>query len=158
MKPVRRKTSPRTQNAPVEHREHSIALLLAMIMFFVFVLFGIVFFVKSLGTQYQNNADLKFESSQTKNEFLFPTAKDTLVKGGSYTIRWSGGPQTIQQLDLVNRAYEKEGVSVSLVDRFYNLENTGSYEVTIPTQIPTGQYKFQMGPMSSPYFEVQEKN
>lgn len=158
MKPVRRKTTTRAQDVPQEHREHSIALLIAMIMFFVFVVVGVIFFVKSLGSEYKNNTDLKFESSQTKNEFLFPTAKDTLVKGQVYTIRWSGGPQTIQQLDLVNRAYEKEGVSVSLVDRFYNLENTGSYEVTIPTEIPVGQYKFQMGPMSSQYFEVKEKN
>lgn len=125
-------------------------------MFLIFVLMGLVFFIKSLGNTY-DNVELSLENQTGRNVFIFPTSRDTLVKGKTYTIRWEGGPQLIQEMDLVNKALEKEGVSVSLADRFYNIENTGSYSVTIPSNIPDGLYKIQAGPMSSEYFKIQSE-
>lgn len=152
-----RKTSPsRLKTSATTHREHSFALLIILGMLIMFVVIGIGFFAMNMNKKY-DNVELSLKNANSKNMFIFPTSKDTLIKGQSYTIRWDGGPATIEQLDLVNRAYEKEGVSISLVDRFYNFENKGFYEVTIPTEIPDGQYKFQMGPMSSEYFNLQEK-
>lgn len=157
MKPARPQRQPRSTDPTHEHREHSYAFLIILAFFLIFSLIGLTFFVANLGKTY-DSIEIKLENPNPNNSFIFPTNADTLYKGETYTLRWNGGPQTIQQLDLVNRAYEKEGVSVSLVDRFYNLENTGSYKVTIPTELPAGQYKFQMGPMSSEYFKIEEKN
>lgn len=144
------------QSTTTQHREHRFVLLIVFGMFLMFVLIGLSFFVMSMGKAF-DSAELTLESQSGKNAFIYPTSKDILIKGKTYTLLWEGGPPTIEQLDLVNRAYEKEGVSVSLVDRFYNLENTGSYKVTIPTEIPDGQYKFQIGPMASEYFIIVEK-
>lgn len=129
-----------------------VLILLAMFLILGFV--GITFMIASLGSDLKQVELKDLNQAQTTQGFTFPTAKDTLVKGQTYTLTWTGGPPTIEAMYLVNRALQKEGVSVSIADRAFNIQNTGSYEFTVPTNIPSGQYQIQAGTLTSDYFEV----
>lgn len=84
-----------------------------------------------------------------------PTSSTTWQKGQTYQITWTGGGQNnIQAIFLINKAAESYGVSVSLADRIYNVPNTGSYTYTVPTNIPTGEYKLEIDTAQSAYFMI----
>jgi hypothetical protein len=82
--------------------------------------------------------------------------EDKAIKGKTYTIRWVAGSGTTD-IFLVNKALESEGVSVSLADRVYSVDNDGEYTYTFPKNIPDGEYRFQIGNEASGYFSVANK-
>lgn len=86
-------------------------------------------------------------------QIIFPKGGESLVKGQKYALQWSGGPNPTQ-IFLINTALESQGQSVSIVDRAYNITNTGSYEYTIPATIDPGSYKFEIGNVTSNAFTV----
>jgi len=131
-------------------------VLIIMGMFLILVLVGLTFMIASFGKEYQSVELSALQTSENQQGFIFPSSNDTLIKGQTYTLRWTGGPPTIEEMYLVNRALAKDGVSISLADRFFNIENTGSFEITIPTNIPSGQYQIQAGSLTSEYFEVKD--
>jgi hypothetical protein len=90
----------------------------------------------------------------TKPTILFPAGGETLSKGKEYTLKWTGTTSAKTQIFLINTSLESQGVSVSSVDRIYNIENTGSYTYTIPTTIPDGKYKLQIGQLTSNDFQI----
>lgn len=84
---------------------------------------------------------------------LFPTATDQLIAGQQYNLRWTRGGDTTQ-IFLIDTSLETQGESVSVVDRKYNVPNTGSYVYTVPTTLSAGSYRFQIGGASSQAFQV----
>ncbi len=88
-------------------------------------------------------------------EIIFPTAESTLVKGQTYTLRWSGGgdEKTIA-IFVVDKSLESQGVSVSAGDRVYDVPNTGMYSYTVLPTLKEGEYKLQIGTLTSPYFRI----
>ncbi len=100
---------------------------------------------------------LLFFNLTQKPGILFPAENTTLIKGKTYTLAWTGTKPSSIAIFLVNKAFEKEGVSVSLADRVYNVPNTGSYRYTVPTNIPEGAYKFEIGTLTSPYFQIKTR-
>lgn len=158
--PVTPRTSYQTRPEPLSpHKEagYRFAILIVMAMFLILGLVGLIFIIASFGKEYESIELSTLEESQQEQSFIFPTSNDTLVKGQTYTLKWTGGPPTIEAMFLVNRALQKEGVSVSIADRAFNIQNTGSYEFTIPTNIPSGQYQIQAGSLTSEYFEVKNQ-
>src|SRR5581483_8704886 len=61
---------------------------------------------------------------------IFPAGGETLQRGTSYTLKWQGGDKTVT-LFLIDTDLSSVGTSVSIVDRVYNVMNTGSYQYTI---------------------------
>lgn len=154
--PISQRTQPPVQHiTPKQQAGYRFAILIILAMFLILGLVGFTFMIASLGSDYKT-IELDALNGATQSQgFTFPTSQDTLEKGQTYTLKWSGGPPTIEAMYLVNRALQKEGVSVAIADRAFNVENTGSYEFTIPTNIPSGQYQIQAGTLSSDYFEIQ---
>lgn len=142
--------------SPLRSTGYRLAILTFFAIFLIFVLLGLAFLAKSAGHEY-DRIELSALSQTEKSTFLFPTQKDTLIKGQTYTLRWHGGPPTIEAMFLINKALQKEGVSVSIADRAYNIKNTGSYQFTVPTNIPDGLYQIEAGPLTSDYFEIKSK-
>lgn len=94
-----------------------------------------------------------FVPMQSQNTVIFPKENSKLLKGQTYTLLWTPGSGRTD-IFLVDRSLESVGVSVSIADRVYNIENSGQYQYTVPKNIPDGEYKFNIGPLSSPYFEI----
>lgn len=88
---------------------------------------------------------------------IFPKGGETLHQGESYTLRWTPGTGTTN-IFLVDTAYESAGASVSLVDRVYNIPNSGSYKYTVPKDLPNGTYKFQIGTIITNTFQISSSN
>lgn len=88
-----------------------------------------------------------------KINIRFPAAGERLEKGKTYTLQWDGGDDTVS-IFLIDSALEKKGASVSISDRIYGIENTGSYNYTVPERLEEGTYKFTIGAGSSPYFRI----
>lgn len=88
-------------------------------------------------------------------EVIFPTANSSLVKGQTYTLRWSGGgdEKTIA-IFVIDKSLESQGVSVSAGDRVYDVPNTGTYSYTVLPTLKEGEYKLQIGTLTSPYFRI----
>ena len=87
------------------------------------------------------------------NPVSYPAGGDTLKKGKNYVIRWMPGNGKTD-IFLINHMLESEGVSVSIADRIYNIDDYGQYNYRVPTNIPDGEYKFQIGDLTSKYFTV----
>ncbi len=85
----------------------------------------------------------------------YPKSGDILHQGKTYIIKWKGGTGSTD-IFLINHAYESEGVSISIADRIYNIANSGSYSYKVPTNIPTGEYKFTIGSLNSEYFDIEK--
>jgi hypothetical protein len=83
----------------------------------------------------------------------FPAGGETLTQGQAYTLTWKGGPEEIQ-IFLVDTALKSQGASVSVSDRVYGIENTGSYQYVIPRGLPEGTYEFQIGDATSKEFRI----
>jgi len=92
--------------------------------------------------------------SPLTSSITFPTSSDVLIKGKMYTLAWKPSQQGETQIFLIDKAFESKGVSVSIVDRVYHLPDTGSYRYTIPSNIPSGTYKFTIGTYTSDYFSI----
>lgn len=123
------------------------------------VLIGVIFFIAIfwLIVTYSQNTPLhklNTNPAPTTDKVIFPSSQDTLKKGQRYQLKWLGGGDSPIAIFLVNKEAEKQGVSVSLFDRVYNLQNTGSYKYTVPKNIPDGLYKFEIGDLNSDYFSI----
>jgi hypothetical protein len=92
----------------------------------------------------------------TEQSFSFPKGGEKLIKGQTYTLKWSGGHDTTT-LFLIDKSLESQGVSVSITDHVYNLKNTGSFDYTVPATIQDGTYKFQLDKLTSNYFTIASK-
>lgn len=117
----------------------------------VFLIFGAsYFFIKNLNLS--NNF-----SSTTGNspavQIIFPHGNEILAKGQKYTLKWKPG-QGNTQIFLINQALESHGTSVAISDRIYNVPNTGSYIYTVPQNIEDGSFKFEIGKLTSHYFQI----
>lgn len=86
-------------------------------------------------------------------QIIFPKGGEKLIKGKSYTFKWSGGDSVIA-IFLVDSSLESKGASVSLTDRLYGIPNKGSYLYTFPARIQAGTYKVRIGKQESGYFKV----
>ena len=91
----------------------------------------------------------------TTREITFPTSKDVLVEGKTYELKWTPKEGTTD-LFLINKELESEGVSVSIADRKYDINNTGKLNYKVPANIPTGEYKITIGDITSEYFEIKK--
>ncbi len=138
------------------------SILVATAAVCAFFFFG----CNSGSSSHNNTADKKTDSptgerlsdvqkSQPLN-ILFPKGGEELVKGKSYTFKWTGGDSVIT-IFLVDSSLQSKGASVSLADRVYGLPNNGSYEYTFPDRIQAGTYKVRIGKKESGYFKVVEK-
>jgi hypothetical protein len=84
---------------------------------------------------------------------LFPKGGEQLKQGETYLLLWTGGPDTTQ-IFLIDRTLKDQGASVSVSDRIYGIENQHSYEYTVPTTTPPGEYEFQIGEITSAAFRI----
>lgn len=123
------------------------------------VLFGVIFFIAIFWgiITYSKNIPLhKTVPTPTPamTQVTFPIANDILSPGKTYTLKWQGGGKSPISIFLINKDAQKQGVSVSLFDRIYSIPNTGYYNYTVPQNMPNGLYKFEIGDLSSNYFEI----
>ncbi len=127
-----------------------------MVRLLIIILGLIVFFTLGLYIfKYQNLQETPTTNPKsTGNQVIFPTQKDTLQKGSPYTLKWTSNEPSPIAIFLVNKAAEKQGVSISLFDRVYNIPNTGSFIYTVPENIPDGEYKLEIGNLNSEYFQI----
>lgn len=127
-----------------------------ILVLFLFVFLAIVTAAGFLYSTQKNKSHLGASPTPASNEqsITFPKGGETLTSGKTYTLKWAGGPNPTQ-IFLINRDLEKEGVSVSLADRIYNIANTGSYDYVIPENIPAGNYKFEIGNIISATFRIE---
>ncbi len=88
---------------------------------------------------------------------VFPKGGETFHQGQSYILKWASGSGNTN-IFLVDTAYESQGVSVSLVDRVYNIPNSGSYTYTVPRNLPNGTYKFEIGNITTNTFQISNSN
>lgn len=93
-------------------------------------------------------------SSTPSSQILFPQGGESLIKGQTYTLKWSDGGGSTTQVFLINTNLESQGESVATVDKKFNIQNTGSYSYTIPQTIPNGNYKFEIGNLTSNPFQI----
>lgn len=92
-------------------------------------------------------------TASAKLKILFPTKNDLLKPGKTYTLKWSGGSDQIQ-IFLIDTSLESQGESVATVDRLYGINNSGSYDYTIPSTIKPGTYVFEIGNRRSDTFKI----
>ncbi len=88
-----------------------------------------------------------------RNQIIFPAGGETLIPGNSYTLKWEGGGKTIS-IFLVATASAAKGTSVSIVDRISAVMNTGSYQYSLPKNLRSGNYYFQIGDIKSNLFMI----
>ncbi len=91
--------------------------------------------------------------SQASSQITFPAGGETLIKGQTYTLQWTGGPEPTQ-IFLIDTSLKSAGASVSISDRIYGIKNTGSYVYKVPTTVKDGIYEFQIGNKTSKTFEI----
>lgn len=131
---------------------------LAAFIVVILIVAAVVLWVKGHPSAVLNNQATPIpavtaSTSPTRSQVLFPTSSDTLTEGQTYTLKWSGGPDPIQ-IFLINQTLESQGQSIAISDRVYGVKNTGSYSYTVPTNLTSGNYKFEIGNMSSDYFQI----
>lgn len=100
-----------------------------------------------------NSTIAQIQSEKENPEILFPRKGGTLFKGHTYNIQWTGGKKG-EALFLSNVALQKEGMSVSLVDRVYDIPNTSNIQYTIPENIPDGLYTISIAELTSGEFNI----
>ncbi len=100
-----------------------------------------------------NSTIAQIQSEKENPEVLFPKSGGTLYKGHTYNIQWTGG-KAGGALFLSNVALQKEGMSVSLVDRVYDISNTSNIQYTIPENIPDGKYTISIAELTSGEFTI----
>lgn len=87
-------------------------------------------------------------------QIIFPKGGERLIKGKTYSFKWTGGHDSTISIFLVDSALESKGASVSLTDRLYGIQNKGSYDYSFPDRVAAGTYKVQIGKKESGYFRV----
>ncbi len=117
---------------------------------------GIALFIGLVVNKPVNVPAKKTAAPSTSNPIPFPASGDNLIKGRAYEIKWIPGSGMID-IFLINRSLESEGVSASIADRIYNIPNSGQYSYRVPTNIADGEYKLQIGEITSKYFNVSWK-
>lgn len=131
-----------------------VALLLLILLIIILISAGFVLF--------RGKIKQSLLPSPTPTPTPTPVAGITFLKGGdklsagkSYAIKWNGVTGATTQIFLKDLSLESQGESVSLVDRVYNVPNTGSYSYTIPASAK-GTYILEIGPLISSPFTVEE--
>jgi len=99
------------------------------------------------------NTIAQIQSDRENPQILFPVKGGTLYKGHTYNIQWSGGKEGVA-LFLSNVAMQKEGMSVSLVDRVYDISSTNNVQYVIPENIPDGVYTLNIAGLTSGEFNI----
>ncbi len=97
------------------------------------------------------------ETKEVASSITFPSGGETLVAGKTYTLKWNGSVSTVgttTQIFLIDESLLPQGASVSIVDRIYNIADTGSYAYTVPTAVSDGTYFFVIGTTTSNHFTV----
>lgn len=92
-------------------------------------------------------------ASAPSSEITFPQGGETLVKGKTYTITWTGGKEGVA-LFVIDKATEKEGLSASIMDRVYDIKNTSQLSYTVPKEIPDGTYVLEIAGLTSLPFTI----
>jgi hypothetical protein len=112
-------------------------------------------FVNPETITYEENELSVFKKTPCESEttITYPKGGEKLIKGQSYSLTWSGGQNTTQ-IFLIDTSLKSAGASVSIVDRVYNVENTGSYKYTVPKNLKDGTYEFQIGNVTSAQFQI----
>lgn len=85
----------------------------------------------------------KTQTNQTQNatvRFVTPKSNEQWQQGKTYSVKWSGGGTKVA-LFLIDKSLESTSESLKIVDRITPLDNSGSYEYTVPTQI-SGTFKW----------------
>lgn len=106
-----------------------------------------------LSSQKKPTPESPTTESQPNNKITSPVSGETWVKGETYTVSWTGGKKG-EALFLIDTALEKDGVSISLADRVYDISDTASYTYTVPENIPDGKYKVQIAGLTSGEFAI----
>lgn len=125
--------------------------------------------VNSQGDRFTNLNDITFDASSKL--FLFkketcdknsltkittPKGGENLTAGKKLTLVWSGGSDPIH-IFLVDTSLKSTGVSASIVDSVFSIKNNGTYEYTLPLNLKTGTYEFQIGTNTSNTFTINAK-
>ncbi len=95
----------------------------------------------------------QIQSERENPQIMFPVKGGTLYKGHTYNIQWSGG-KSGEALFLSNLAMQKEGMSVSIVDRVYDISRTNNVQYEIPENIPDGLYTISVAGLTSGEFMI----
>jgi hypothetical protein len=121
------------------------ALVLLLVLSWVFISTGYL--------HPSPNPTPPLSASPAAGKILFPTNTDTLIAGQTTTVRWTPGSGTTQ-IFLIDTSLESQGASVSIVDRIYNIPNSGSYSYTVPESLAAGAYKLTIGTLTSDTFQI----
>ncbi len=117
----------------------------------LFVLIFTIFFLAVIYYVYKTpRAQLSVlpSASSANNPIFFPTGSDKLNAGQIYDISWAEDPNVGQvQIFLVSK-------SSDIIDKSYNVPNTGHFAYTIPVGIKSGWYRFEIGNLKTDYFEI----
>lgn len=130
--------------------------IIAIVVIIIFLLAGVIYFAahttqspKPISPTSTTPTGIK----STSGSILFPAGGETLVKGQTYTLKWTGGTGNTQ-IFLIDTALEGQGESVAISDRVYNIPNSGSYEYTIPKNLSDSTYRFEIGTSTSNPFQI----
>jgi hypothetical protein len=113
--------------------------------------------IYGFGRKPGQNSNIGVSPSPTpaRAEIIFPKSGDTLTSGNKYTLKWQGVGNGTTQIFLVDTDLESQGESVAIVDRIYNVKNTGSYDYSVPSTVKPGNYKFEIGNLTSGIFKIE---
>ncbi len=119
------------------------------------IVFGLAYIIYTFN-QPKNNTPIQVPVDDIKNTVIFPVQGDILVKGFPYHLEWEiiDAPKESIAIFLIDASLEQQGESVSISDRVYDIPNIGTYDYSIPTNLPEGTYKLRIGKMDSGYFRV----
>lgn len=121
--------------------------------------------MNSEGTRFANPATLTYEKnslssfvkgacvSSTFSQIVFPKGDVSFTQGKKYTLKWVGGPETIS-IFLIDTSVKPGSTTGSIVDKIYNIKNTGSYEYTFSSKLKPGIYEVQIGNSTSDEFKL----
>lgn len=126
---------------------------LLLLPLFVVVVIAAGYMYRIYGAQKTTGTIAQIQSERENPQILFPKAGGTLYKGHTYNIQWTGGG-TGEALFLQSADLEKEGQSVSIVDRVYDIPNTSNIQYTVPSEIPDGIYTISIAGLTSGKFQI----
>lgn len=89
---------------------------------------------------------------------ISPKEGDVWQAGQAHQILWSGEGEKVS-IFLIDQSLEPVGQSAAISWRVDGLDNTGSYEFTVPAELKTGNYKISVSSdvsgSSSGYFKIE---
>ena len=129
---------------------------LISIVVLAIILVALAVFLPKKKSVSQNSSPAPVVTQQSGVQIIFPTKNDQLIIGQTYVLKWNGGDNPID-IFLVDDATKSIGVSVSLIDRMYHIQNAGSYSYTVPKYLKPGMYQFEIGQATSDKFQVLAK-